>query len=60
MKASNIVIQSNSVTGRLDQLLSGESKIMSRKLKTLLEGLRSELEQRSVRKNVKILTLIKR
>jgi len=60
VKANNIVIQSNSVTGRLDQLLSGESKIMSRKLKTLLEGLRSELEQRSVRKNVKILTLIKR
>ena len=60
MTASINVVDSETVTGRLDQLLSGESKIMSRKLKTLLEGLRSELEQRSVRKNVKILTLIKR
>ena len=33
---------------------------MSKKLKTLLEGLKNELEQRSVRKNVKVLTLIKR
>jgi len=57
---NNTVVHSNTVTGRLDQLLNGESKIMSKKLKTLLEGLKNELEQRSVRKNVKVLTLIKR
>ena len=60
MAINNSVVHSNTVTGRLDQLLNGESKIMSKKLKTLLEGLKNELEQRSVRKNVKVLTLIKR
>lgn len=60
MATNNTVVHSNTVTGRLDQLLNGESKIMSKKLKTLLEGLKNELEQRSVRKNVKVLTLIKR
>ena len=60
MATNNSVVHSNTVTGRLDQLLNGESKIMSKKLKTLLEGLKNELEQRSVRKNVKVLTLIKR
>jgi len=60
VKNNNSVIESNTVTGRLDQIISGESKVMSKKLKTLLEGLKNELEQRSIRKNVKILTLIKR
>ncbi len=54
------MLNSKVVTGRLDSLLNGESKIMSSQLLTIIESLKSELEKRSVRKNVKMLTLIRK
>lgn len=60
LKTNSNLLDSKVVTGRLDSLLNGESKIMSKQLLTMLEGLKSELEKRSVRKNVKMLTLIRK
>lgn len=60
LKTNLNLLDSKVVTGRLDKLLSGESQVMSNKLTTLLEDLKSELEQRAVRKNVKMLTLIRK
>jgi len=53
-------VNSQTVTGRLEQLLNGEGQIMSANLKKLLEGVKKELEKRSVRKNVKVLTLVRK
>lgn len=60
LKTNANLLDSKVVTGRLDQLFTGESQVMSKKLKTLLEDLKSELEQKAVRKNVKMLTLIRK
>jgi integrase len=54
------MLKFKAVTSGLDKLLMGENKIMSARLKTLLEGLKSELELNSVRRNVKFLTLVRK
>ena len=55
-----MMVKSSTVTGRLEQLLNGEGQIMSANLKKLLEGVKTELEKRCVRKNVKVLTLVRK
>ena len=54
------MLKLKAVTSGLDKILMGENKIMSARLKTLLEGLKSELELNSVRRNVKFLTLVRK
>ena len=54
------MLKYQTVTGGLDKILKGENKIMSAKLQTLLEGLKHELEQKSVRRNVKFITLVRK
>ena len=52
----NNVLNSEMVTGGL----GSEGKVMSAKMQKLMKELKHELEQKSIRKNVKVLTLIKR